>query len=61
MVERDGERFRYRRSEDGDPLACRADLDGTSNEVYDATRRGDTGEEQQVQAVGADVPAHRAQ
>jgi hypothetical protein len=39
IVERRGDCFRYRR-QDGDPLCCGADLDGTANEVYDATRDG---------------------
>ena len=41
MVERDGSRFSYRRLDGGDPLCYRADLHGTANEVYDATRAGD--------------------
>jgi hypothetical protein len=40
MVERQGDCFRYVR-QDGDPLCYRADLRGTANEVYDATRDGD--------------------
>jgi hypothetical protein len=41
MVEREGTRFRYRRLDGGDPLCCGDDLDGSSDEVYDATRGGD--------------------
>ena len=40
MVERDGDRFRYRRVGSGDPLCLEADLRGTANEVYDASRAG---------------------
>jgi hypothetical protein len=39
MVERHGDCFRYVR-QDGDPLCCHADLHGTADEVYDATRDG---------------------
>jgi arylsulfatase A-like enzyme len=39
-VEREGDRFRYRRLDDGDPLCMSADISGTANEVYDATRGG---------------------
>jgi hypothetical protein len=39
MVERRGDCFRYVR-QGGDPLCYRADLEGTANEVYDATRDG---------------------
>src|SRR5258705_3077570 len=41
LVERDGERYRYLRLGAGDPLRCRADLRGTANQVYDATRDSD--------------------
>jgi hypothetical protein len=40
MVERQGARFRYVRQGPGDPLCCRADLEGSANELYDATRDG---------------------
>jgi hypothetical protein len=39
LIERDGGQFRYTR-QGGDPLCCGADLQGTANEVYDATRDG---------------------
>ena len=41
MVERDGDRFRYRRVDGGDPLCCGTDLAGMANELHDATRGGD--------------------
>jgi len=41
MIERDGRRFRYRRLDAGDPLCYRADVSGTADEVYDATRGSD--------------------
>ena len=40
MVERTGARFSYRRMDDGDPLDIQADIAGTADEVYDATRDG---------------------
>ena len=40
MVERAGARFSYRRMGDGDPLDIQADIAGTADEVYDATRNG---------------------
>ena len=40
MVERIGARFSYRRMGDGDPLDIQADIAGTADEVYDATRHG---------------------
>jgi hypothetical protein len=39
-VERDGETFRYRRGT-GDPLGVGADVEGTADDVFDATRDGD--------------------
>lgn len=40
MVERSGARFSYCRLGNGDPLDIRADIAGTADEVYDATRGG---------------------
>ncbi|MCY7379231.1 MAG: alkaline phosphatase family protein [Gemmatimonadaceae bacterium] len=40
MVERSGARFSYCRVGNGDPLDIRADIAGTADEVYDATRGG---------------------
>ena len=41
MVERTGGGFRYRRIGSGDPLSCGADLEGSADEMHDATRGGD--------------------
>lgn len=40
FVERDGERFRYRRVESGDPLCCGRDIHGCASVAYDATSGG---------------------
>jgi len=40
IVERDGGTYRYRR-ESGDPLGVGADVAGSADEAYDATRDGD--------------------
>ena len=39
-MERSGARFSYCRLGNGDPLDIRADIAGTADEVYDATRGG---------------------
>ena len=41
LVERSGDRYRYRRLDGGDPLGCGADLDGSGDAVHDATRGTD--------------------
>jgi hypothetical protein len=41
LVERSGHRFRYRRLDGGDPLCLDGDVDGSADEVYDASRGGD--------------------
>jgi hypothetical protein len=41
MVERDADRFSYRRLNGGDPLCLRADVSGAENDMDDATRGGD--------------------
>jgi hypothetical protein len=41
MIERDGAGFRYQRLDAGDPLCYRADVAGTADETFDATRASD--------------------